>query len=137
MCVFVSVMKHKYTILCWQGIYYLCFTARQDYFILSRFNRKIGRKREIPENNHLTTRKQNLACLTCDLSKTRTHSGEMTSDLEHLRLAITGAALLAGERFSSIDVKFTNIGSRMQDSIYHILLNRTKTLKTRFRNVNT
>ena len=36
--------------------------------ILSQANRKVGRKREIPEKNHLTTRKQNLACLTCDLS---------------------------------------------------------------------
>ena len=79
--VFVSVMKHKY--YCWQGINYLCFTARQDYFILSRFNRKMGWKREIPENNHSTTRKQNLACLTCDPSETRTYSGELTSDLEH------------------------------------------------------
>ena len=37
-------------------------------FILSRFNRKVGRKREIPEKSHLTTRKQNLACLTYDPS---------------------------------------------------------------------
>ena len=36
--------------------------------ILSRVSRKVGRKREIPEKNHLSTRKQNLACLTCDLS---------------------------------------------------------------------
>ena len=34
--------------------------------ILSRVNRKMGRKREIREKNRLTTRKQNLACLTCD-----------------------------------------------------------------------
>ena len=27
-------------------------------------NLKVGRKREIPKKNHLTTRKQNLACLT-------------------------------------------------------------------------
>ena len=37
---------------------------------------------EIPEKNHLTTRKQNLACLTCDPSEARTHSGKMASDLE-------------------------------------------------------
>ena len=49
--------------------------------ILSRANRKMGRKREI-EKNHLTTRKQNLACLSGDPSSARTHSGEMTSDLE-------------------------------------------------------
>ena len=36
--------------------------------ILSRVNREVGQKREIPEKNHLTTHKQNLACLTCDLS---------------------------------------------------------------------
>ena len=30
---------------------------------LSRVNHKVGRKREIPEKKHLTTRKQNLACL--------------------------------------------------------------------------
>ena len=36
--------------------------------ILSRVNCKVGRKREIPEKNNLTTRKQNLACLTYDLS---------------------------------------------------------------------
>ena len=37
-------------------------------FILSRVNRKVGRKRDIPEKKHLTTHKQNLACLTYDLS---------------------------------------------------------------------
>ena len=43
------------------------FTARQDYFThLSRANRKVVQKREIPEKN---THKQNLACLTCDPSK--------------------------------------------------------------------
>ena len=36
--------------------------------ILSRVNRKVGRKREIPKKKHLTTRKQNLACLTYDPS---------------------------------------------------------------------
>ena len=34
--------------------------------ILSRVNQKVGRKPEIPEKKHLTARKQNLACLTCD-----------------------------------------------------------------------
>ena len=75
-------MKHKYySVLA--GDLFVPVTARQDYFILSRVNRKMGRKQEIPKNNHLTTRKQNLACLTCDTSETRTHSGEMTSDLEY------------------------------------------------------
>ena len=50
--------------------------------ILSRVNRKVGRKRDIPEKNHITTRKQNLACLTCDSSEAPIHSGEMTCDLE-------------------------------------------------------
>ena len=38
------------------------------WLILSRVNRLVGRKWEIPEKNHLTTRKQNLVCLTCDPS---------------------------------------------------------------------
>ena len=50
-------------------------------FILSRVNRQVGRKQEIPGEKYLTTRKQNLACLTCDLNEARTHSGEMTRDL--------------------------------------------------------
>ena len=57
--------------------------ARQDYF--THFKKSIvrwGRKREITKKNHLITRKQNVACLTCDLSDSRTQSGEMTSDLE-------------------------------------------------------
>ena len=37
-----------------------------------------GGKREIPEKNLLTARKQNLACLTCDPSQ----NSEMTSVLE-------------------------------------------------------
>ena len=40
----------------------------------------------IPNKNHLTTHKQNLASLTCDPSQARTHSSEMTRDLERLRL---------------------------------------------------
>ena len=50
--------------------------------ILSRVIRKVGSKREIRDKNHLTTRKQNLACLTCGPSWARTHSGEMANDLE-------------------------------------------------------
>ena len=34
--------------------------------VLSRVNRKVGRKREIPKKNHFTTYKQNLACLMRD-----------------------------------------------------------------------
>ena len=34
--------------------------------ILSQVCRWLGQKQEIPEKNHLTTRKQNLADLTCD-----------------------------------------------------------------------
>ena len=55
--------------------------------ILSRADCKVGRKLEIPEKNHLDTRKQNLACLAYDPSEARTHGGEMTSDLERLRWA--------------------------------------------------
>ena len=36
--------------------------------IVSPINRKVGRKQEIPEKNHLTTIKQNFARLTCDPS---------------------------------------------------------------------
>ena len=36
--------------------------------ILSQVNRNVGWKGEILEKNSLTTHKQNLACLTCDLS---------------------------------------------------------------------
>ena len=39
----------------------LGFTTCQDYF--THF--EMGQKWEIPEKNHLTTCKQNLACLTC------------------------------------------------------------------------
>ena len=35
-------------------------------FILTRVNRYVGRNRDIPEKYHMTPRKQNLACLTCD-----------------------------------------------------------------------
>ena len=54
--------------------------------ILIRVNHKVGRKRDISEKKHMTIRKQNLACLTCDPSKARTHGGEMTSDLDSLNL---------------------------------------------------
>ena len=59
--------------------------ACQDYFIQfepsqSLGGAKTGGPREKPPD---PTRKQNLACLTCDPSQARTHSGEMTSDLEH------------------------------------------------------
>ena len=35
-----------------------------------------------PQENHLTTRKQNLFCRTCDPSEARTHSSDITSDLD-------------------------------------------------------
>ena len=50
--------------------------------ILSWVNHKVGQKWEIPEKNYLTTRKQNLTCLTCDPSLSRTHRGKMMSDLD-------------------------------------------------------
>ena len=47
----------------------LGFTACQDYFThFSRVSWKVGRIRKIPEKKHVDTRKQNLACLTCDPS---------------------------------------------------------------------
>ena len=56
--------------------------------ILSFSNRKVRRKREICEKTPLTTHKQNMACLTCDPSVARTHSGEIKSDLERLGLVV-------------------------------------------------
>ena len=54
-----------------------------DHFIHFEPSQSLGyAKREIPGKNHLTTRKQNQACLTCDPSYARTHCGEMTSELE-------------------------------------------------------
>ena len=47
-------------------LFYLSFTAHQDYFTHFEPSQSLGgRKREIPEKNHLTTSKQNLAYLTC------------------------------------------------------------------------
>ena len=49
--------------------FYLGLKARQDYFThLEPSQSKGGAKMEIPEQNHLTTRKHNLACLTYDPS---------------------------------------------------------------------
>ena len=64
--------------------FYLGFMAGQDYFTHFEPHQSLGgAKTGYPEKNHLTIRKQNLACLTGDPSKARIHSGEMTSDLEH------------------------------------------------------
>ena len=66
----------------------LGFTAYQDYFV--HFEQSLivrwGEKRRFPRKTP-DHRKQNLACLTCDPSWARTHSGEMMSGLERLRLA--------------------------------------------------
>ena len=66
----------------------LGFTAHQEYFTHFEPSQSLsGRKREIREkNNHLTTRKKNLACPTCDPWYGRTHSGEM---IERLRALIS------------------------------------------------
>ena len=59
-------------------------TALQDYFTHIVPSQSVGgAKTGDPRENHKTTRKQNLACLTCD------PSGEMTSDLERERLAVS------------------------------------------------
>ena len=48
-------------------------TARQDYFThFEPSQSQDGAKREIPEKNLQTTRKQNLACLTCNPHEART-----------------------------------------------------------------
>ena len=52
--------------------------------ILSRV--RCGENGRSSEKKHLTTHKQNLACLACP-ERTQTHSGEMKSDLERKRLA--------------------------------------------------
>ena len=51
----------------------------------SRLFHSVWAESEIPKINHLATRKQNLACPTCDPSYAWTHIGQMTSDLECLR----------------------------------------------------
>ena len=66
--------------LWWWGV-----KARQDYFTQFEPSQSLRRKREISRINHLATRKQNLACPTCDPSYAWTHIGEMTSDLECLK----------------------------------------------------
>ena len=46
-------------------LFFFSFTALQDNFThLSQVSLKVERKWEIPEKKHLTTHKQNLACLT-------------------------------------------------------------------------
>ena len=61
--------------------FYLGFMARQDYFIHFEPSQSLGGRiwRSPGMKKHMTTRKQNLTCLTCDQSKAQTHSGEMTS----------------------------------------------------------
>ena len=49
-------------------LYWVLGSVNIISLILSRVNCKIGRKREIPEKHHLTSHKQNLACLTVDPS---------------------------------------------------------------------
>ena len=53
--------------------------------ILSRTNERFPPP---PKKKHLTTRKQNLACPTCDPSKDRTNSGEV---IERLRALYTSS----------------------------------------------
>ena len=58
--------------------------ACQDYFTHFEPSQLLGgAKTGDPREKTLTCHKHNLACLTCDPSKTRTHSGAMTSDLQH------------------------------------------------------
>ena len=72
-------------LITYPGLFFLRWgvMAYQDNFThLSQINHRVGRKQEIPQKKHLTICKQNLACLTYDPSYARTHSGEMTSNLE-------------------------------------------------------
>ena len=62
--------------------FYLCFTARRDYFTHFELSQsldgaKTGDPREKPPD-HL---KQNWACLTCDPTEAQTHRVEMTGGL--------------------------------------------------------
>ena len=134
--VFLFLLWSINAIPCWQGIYYLCFMARQDYFILSRFNRKMGRKREIPENNHPTIRKKKLS----NLWPERDSNPQQRVDERLRALKISdhgGRPVRRGQDLVRSMLNSNNIGSQMQDSIYYMLLNSTKTLKTRFRTSTT
>ena len=61
---------HAHLLSEWSNFFFfdLGFTAiKIIWLILSQVNRKVEHKREISQKKkHLTTRKQNLACLTCD-----------------------------------------------------------------------
>ena len=59
--------------------FHLSITACQDYFPNFELS-QVGQKQMIPKKKTLTIRKQNLACLTCDMKQAQTHTGEMTSD---------------------------------------------------------
>ena len=49
-----------------KGQFYVGFTASQDYFTHFEPSQSLdGAKTGDPREHHLTTRKQNLACLTC------------------------------------------------------------------------
>ena len=75
-------MKHKYySVLA--GDLLIVFYGPSRLFHFEPIHSLDGAKMETPNNNHPTTRKQILACLICDPNETRTHSGELTSDLEH------------------------------------------------------
>ena len=64
-------------------LFYLGFTAHQDYFTHFEPSQSFGRaKTGDPREKTPDHTQANLASLTRDPSKDRTHSGEMTSDLE-------------------------------------------------------
>ena len=58
----------------------------------SIYNHKVGRKREIPDKNHPTTRKQNLACLTYDqsyaINKTISELLRNGNDIENMHFRV-------------------------------------------------
>ena len=56
---------------------------RQDYFTDLEPSQSLGGVKTGDPWEKTPDSKQNLTCLTCDPSEARTHSGEMTSDLEH------------------------------------------------------
>ena len=69
-CIFFCIIQPAIKITdTFDFLFYLGFTARQNYFIHFEPSQSLGgAKLQIPKKKHLTTCKQNMACLTCDPS---------------------------------------------------------------------
>ena len=64
----VSFCKSEYMYYFSEMLFFYLGFTKIISIILSWVNRMIGQKQDIPEKKHLTTRMQNLAWLTSDLS---------------------------------------------------------------------